>query len=104
MITIDKILIQDIAKAKFLDRFFYCILNYIELDCTGEEYMSINPLKWSIMTLIHAAWFLVYYMFIIPLIGVTLMLFDAYRMPSRYINSEFDDWYLNDVRLLRDIN
>ncbi|QDP48214.1 MAG: hypothetical protein Unbinned6437contig1000_68 [Prokaryotic dsDNA virus sp.] len=104
MITVEKILIQDIAKAKFLDRFFYYILNYVELSCTGEIYMSINPFKWSIMTLLHATWFLVCYILIIPLVGIPCMLLDAYRMPSKYINSDFDGWYLNDVRLLRDIN
>ena len=103
MIVVNELLIQDVARAKFLDRFFYYLLNYVELSCTGEEYMSANPLKWSIMTILHAVWFLVCYILIIPFIGVPCMLFDAYNMPKTHLNDDFCGVYVERARLIRDL-
>ena len=102
MIKKEKIYIQDIAKAPFIDRFCYCLFN-AGIEYSGKEYIGLNPLKWSIMTFLHSTWLLICYLLIITLIGIPCITYDAYKMPSQYESSEFKGWFQNDVYLLREL-
>ena len=94
-----KVYLRDIAKAPFIDRFFYYLLNYFSLSFDGKSYMTWNPLKWSIMTLILSLWAATFYLVVFPILGIPAIAMDAKVMP-RYHGDDCDI-FVNDVRLLR---
>lgn len=101
MIKKKRVYIADIAKAKFIDRLFYYLLNHLRLDLRGKSYMTTNPLKWSLMTLIMSLWLTFSYLIIIPLIGIPAIIYDAYKMSERYSRDE--GWFVENVWLIREI-
>lgn len=102
MIKKKRVYIADIAKAKFVDRLFYYLLNHLRLDLRGKSYMTINPLKWSLMTIIVSLWVAFVYLVIFPIIGIPAVIYDAFKMPKRY--SKDEGLFVENVWLLRDIN
>lgn len=103
MIKKDKIYIKDICKAPFIDRFFYYLLNDLRLDVGDLHYMTWNPLKWSLMTVITSMYVVLIYSILIPIVGFPMIAIDAYKMPKTYESSDFDNWYQEKVLLIRDI-
>tara|TARA_R100000541_G_scaffold20953_1_gene30751 strand:+ start:183 stop:497 length:315 start_codon:yes stop_codon:yes gene_type:complete len=103
MIKVKKLYIQDIAKAPFIDRFFYYVLNSFKTDLIYKDYMALNPLKWSVMTLVTSAYILSIYTLIVPTLGLLASAFDANCMPKRYGSDDFIDYYVEDVLLIRPI-
>ena len=102
MIKKKRVYLGDIAKAKFIDRFFYYILNHLRLDISGKSYMTTNPLKWSLLTLIVSVWVVFVYIVIFPVIGIPAVLYDTYKMPKKYIGEDAD-WYVDNVWLIREL-
>lgn len=103
MIKKDKVYIKDICKAPFIDRFFYYLLNYLRLNLSGMQYMTLNPLKWSLMTAIVALYLVFIYLFLIPFIGLPMFAIDAYKMPKNYESNEYADCFQDGIWLIRDI-
>jgi hypothetical protein len=103
MIKKEKIYIKDIAKAPYFDRFFYYLLNHLGTDIFDRDYMTINPLKWCLMTVIVAAYTVFVYLVVTPVVGIPLLAYDAHKMPKLYESSEFNGYYQNDVYLLREL-
>ena len=65
--------------------------------------MTTNPLKWSSLTLIVSVWVVFVYLVIFPLIGIPAILYDAYKMPKKYVGEDAD-WFVENVWLIRDID
>jgi len=103
MIKKNRVYIKDICKAPFIDRFFYYLLNDLRLDVSDLHYMTWNPLKWSLMTIIMSVYVALIYLILIPFIGFPMIAIDAYKMPKNYESSDFNGCFQNDVWLLRDI-
>lgn len=101
MVKKKKVFIFDVAKAKFIDRFFYYLLNHLAPDLECKSYMTINPLKWSLLTLVVSLWIVLVYLVVIPLIGIPAIIYDAYKMPKKYDKDE--GWYVENVWLIREI-
>lgn len=103
MIKKDKVYIKDICKAPFVDRFFYYLLNDLRLDIGDLNYMTWNPFKWSLMTIVTSVYIALIYLLLIPIIGFPVIAIDAYKMPKKYDLYNCSDWVAFDVWLLRDI-
>lgn len=103
MIKVKQLYIQDMAKAPFVDRFFYYLLNHFKPDFSGRDYMTLNPLKWSLLTLIMSVWVVFVFLVLMPIIGIPSIIYDAYKMPDTYKDKEHHGWYVSDVTLIRSL-
>jgi len=101
VIRVRRLYIQDVSKAKYADRFFYYILNYFSTDITDKHYMTINPLKWSIMTVITTAYLAIIYLIVFPLIGIPCVAYDSWKMPNTYRDEKYDGCYVENALLIR---
>lgn len=104
MIKKDIVYIADICKAPFFDRFFYIMLNDLRMDLSGRSYMTLNPLKWCLMTVFVSVFIAVVYLFLVPIVMIPCAAFAARRMPVKYKSSDFDGLYRKEVYLIRDIH
>ena len=103
MIRVKKLYLQNISKAKYMDRFFYYVLNYFSTDVTDKHYMTINPLKWSTMTVITFVYLAIIYLVVLPLIGIPCVAYDSWKMPKTYSDEKYDGYYVENALLIRPI-
>ncbi len=102
MKKVEVLYIQDMAKAPFVDRFFYQLLNSlngVSIDC---EFLYLNPLKWSLMTLVNFNYYLI--VFIVYLvIALPVSAYYAVKMKGRYKGEEWKGCHECNVKILRDL-
>lgn len=103
MIRVERIFIQDIANAPFIDRLFYTMFNS-GVAYTKTPYLTLNPLKWCLLTVFHLIGLLLFAFIFIPFILIPFMTVDAITMKRKYAAKSYKGWWLNDVLLLRDIS
>ncbi len=91
----------DIIGAPYFDRVFYKILNSLNGGLKGGEYLTLNPLKWSVMSFIYLTAHLFVYLVLLPFAMVPLSFIDAYNM--KYIEYEGGNSgvYIENVYLIR---
>lgn len=98
MIKVERLEMNDIINAPYIDRFVYILFSSWDIDYKFRGYLNINPLKWSIMTVVCSLWILIIWTVILPIVGIPCMLYDAHNLKSR---DELEGWYQSDVWLLR---
>ncbi len=104
MVKKDIVYITDICKAPFIDRLFYVMLNDLKVDLSDRSYMTLNPLKWSLMTAFTSVYIAIVYLVLVPIVMTPLAALDAYRMPAKYKSKDFIGYYREGVYLIRDID
>lgn len=101
MIRVKTLYIQDVAKAAYLDRFFYYLLNYFGTDIFDSDYMTLSPLRWCAFTFVKASYAIFIYLFLFPVVGIPCIIYDAYRMPKKYSGNYYIGVYIENGLLIR---
>ena len=104
MIEVKQLYMKDIINAPYVDRLFYGLLNSVSLEYYGAEFLTINPLKWSIMTLIAFSWVIIFWVAVFPLAGIPCIFYDAYKLKDyKCSDGDISGWYQSNVKLLREL-
>lgn len=101
MIKVERLEMNDIINAPFIDRFVYQFMIMFNSEYRLSEHMTLNPLKWCVMTLLSTTWFLFLWLVIFPLVVLPCAIHSAHKIKTLKYEGGNDGVYQSNVWLLR---
>ncbi len=101
MIKVERLEMVDIINAPYIDRFAYQFMIMFSGGFRMSEHLTLNPLKWSLMTVISLVWFCVLWFLLFPLVGIPCVAHSAHKLKGVEYEGGNVGVYQSNVWLLR---